>query len=98
VQIFLHRHDSYIIKRGNNRKMEKVMQWGISEFVQYSSNARNEQELSIFLCVIDREAVLYLFQLDENEDDDAIKRQCKGEGQIILDHGSDIPQVDSTDV
>jgi hypothetical protein len=32
--------------------------------------------------------------LDENEDDDAVKRQRKGEGEIILDHGSDIPQVE----
>jgi hypothetical protein len=31
--------------------------------------------------------------LNENEDDDAVKRQRKGEGQITLDHGSDIPQV-----
>jgi hypothetical protein len=55
------------------------------------------QEMSkscvFFVCVTDHEAVLYLFQLDENEDDDTIKRQRKGEGQITLDHGSDVPQV-----
>ncbi|PNF32565.1 hypothetical protein B7P43_G00344 [Cryptotermes secundus] len=32
-------------------------------------------------------------QVNENEDDDIVKRQRKGEGQITLDNGSDVPQV-----
>lgn len=46
-----------------------------------------------FLCVIDHEAIFYVFQVNENEDDDIVKRQRKGEGQITLDNGSDVPQV-----
>jgi hypothetical protein len=32
---------------------------------------------------------LHLFQIDDSEDDDVIKRQRVGEGHIIADHGSD---------
>jgi hypothetical protein len=49
--------------------------------------------MCVCVCATDHEAILYLFQLNESEDDDTVKRQRKEEGQITLDRGSDIPKV-----
>jgi len=36
---------------------------------------------------------LHLFQIDDSEDDDVIKRQRMGEGHNIIDRGSNSQQV-----